>query len=269
MPTSLEYAIQWVQNSISVIPCLQRSKTPALDSWREYQLRLPTYDEVGRWFARPGYNLAVITGWRGLVVIDFDDMSAIETWLHRTDHVAQMTYKVLTARGVHYYFYSAEPARRAKLGGVDVKAAGGYVLSPPSIHPCGHEYKGNTTMALIQRIPSVADILPGYKEAIEAQRQPTAARDPFDDAMSDHEATGTTIAEIKAKYSIASMLGIPQCGPRVMTRCPFHNDQHASLAVYADGHAYCFGCNQRFGDALDFYAKLHSLSIAEAMREMA
>ncbi len=268
--SALEYAVEWVQNGIAVIPCLQRSKTPALDSWREYQQRLPAYDEVGRWFARPGYNLAVITGWRGLVVIDFDDLAVYKAWQREHEQLDNtLSYKVITARGIHLYFYADEPARTAKLQGCDVKAAGGYVLAPPSIHPCGVEYTPLGAMVMIQRIPSVADIMPGYVEAVEAQWTVRVERDPFDEAMSDHESTGTTIEAIKARVTPATLLGVPEPrGRAVMVRCPIHGDEHPSMSLYPDGRWYCHACRQG-GDVIDLEAAMQRVDVPTAMRALA
>ena len=59
------------------------------------------------------------------------------------------------------------------------------------------------------------------------------------------------------------------------TTCCFHNETKASLTFYTDDPAnkkknsfFCFAC-QANGDAINFYAKRHNLSIKEAVRELA
>ena len=272
---TLSEAKRWRNLGIATIPIRAGSKAPALDSWRPYQERLPTLRELTIWFSSGQYGLAVLTGWRGLVVIDFDNPWRYSEWLASLAgdiaSLALSTYQVRTRRGKHFYFYCDTPAECWAGDGVDVKAAGGYVLAPPSVHPSGHVYAPLSKPSQIATIGKVGDLLPAYDKRdapppIVAGDH--AAHDPYDDAMRDSAPTGTSIEEIKRRHSIASLMGVRQNGQRVMVNCPFHNDEHASFAIYNDGHGFCFGCQRWFGDVLDFYAELHGLSLADAMREM-
>ena len=66
-----------------------------------------------------------------------------------------------------------------------------------------------------------------------------------------------TIAEIKAALSITTVLaryGL-EAGPKGAMRCPFHDDQSASMKIYTDTNtAYCFAgsCDVRSVDVIDF-----------------
>ena len=268
-----EIAQTWRNAGIATIPILAGSKSPALDSWREFQTQLPTSRELECWFSRPGYNLAVITGWRGLAVIDWDDTMAYSAWLAELSPgmaaLILKTYQVQTARGFHLYMYSNKAARSAHNPSTwDVKAAGGYVLAPPSIHPSGRQYVGYGRIEAIARVESIADILPGYEQAIEAQRmQAPVLVDPFDVAMQPRAEMGA-IEAVKGKISIADLLGHNGHGQRTwLTTCPLHGDHLPSFAVYQDGHAHCFGCGWH-GDVIDLYAAMHHVSIAVAIREL-
>ena len=156
---TLEVAQNWLHIGIATIPILARSKSPALDSWGEYQERLPTMFELTAWFGESGYNLAVVTGWQNLVIVDFDDMGAFSSWLAELtqSNAARVltTYRVSTARGMHLYFYVDEPTRAGKMPNVDIKAAGGYALAPPSIHPSGALYVGTDRPENIQHVESI------------------------------------------------------------------------------------------------------------------
>jgi Bifunctional DNA primase/polymerase, N-terminal/Primase C terminal 1 (PriCT-1) len=61
------------------------------------------------------------------------------------------TVEVITARGRHVYFkMPAAPIRNSagKLApGLDIRATGGYVLVPPSIHPTGRRYEWSVDCA--------------------------------------------------------------------------------------------------------------------------
>jgi hypothetical protein len=61
------------------------------------------------------------------------------------------TVEVITARGRHVYFkMPAAPIRNSagKLApGLDIRATGGYVLVPPSVHPTGRQYEWSVDCA--------------------------------------------------------------------------------------------------------------------------
>ena len=49
--------------------------------------------------------------------------------------------------------------------------------------------------------------------------------------------------------------------------CPFHDERSPSFVIYENNSYYCFGCGA-WGDAIDFYAKQHHVSFAEAVRRL-
>ena len=94
----------------------------------------------------------------------------------------------------------------------------------------------------------------------------SADLDPFDAAM-QADYVGLSVQEIKARHTLASVLGIAPSRRRTMLKCPLpgHDDRNASFAVFSDDRFYCFGC-QRYGDVVDFVAMRDNISLAEAMR---
>jgi len=261
--TSLDTALQWRALGIATIPILAGSKQPALESWHQFQSELPTEAKLRAWFAVVKFNLAVITGHRNLVVVDVDDPTLCDAW----ETLAKMdTYHVQTARGWHYYLYVENEVRCWKGEGVDLKASGGYVLAPPSIHPSGHKYTGVGDPAQIARVGSIKEVLPEYEPPALIAHVSRPA-DPYDMAM--RQDCGISVADIKATVRWEDVLNVNGTARRgvMMINCPFHQDDHASMALYSDKHAHCFGCNWH-GDILDAFAGLHNLTIQEAMREM-
>jgi hypothetical protein len=131
----------------SIFPLKPRSKLPAVRSWLEYQRRHLNFDELEQWFSTPDYNVAVVTGRiSGIFVVDLDSPAAI-AWA--TEHLPPYDLRVRTARGLHcYYPYSgARPMRnktRIQWQGetleLDIRAEGGYVVGPGSVHESGHVY---------------------------------------------------------------------------------------------------------------------------------
>ena len=267
---ALEAAIRWLSEGVATIPIVSGGKTPAINSWKPYERRLPNKDELRLWFSN-GYSLAVITGWRNLVVVDWDDMDKHTKWLDELTpaqaHLVLSTYQVKTGRGLHLYFRTATETNTMPGNGVDVKANGGYVLAPPSIHPSGRHYQAVGSIEDIKAIDNIDDLLPP---------PPTPSwgvwgvheQDPFDAAMSKSpDFSGVEI--IHSRWQVDDLLpGLPQHRGTRKTKCPFHDDGQASLAVYSDGHLFCFGCGWHARDVIGLYAGLHKMDIGEAIREM-
>lgn len=122
-----------------------------LVSWRDYQKKRATPDEVRAWFEKwPNANVGIVTGQiSNLVVLDIDRAH------HGEDSLADMETRhgplpeTVTALsgggGRHFYFAaSADPVPlRSRVGiapGIDVRAEGGMVVAPPSHHPSGGRY---------------------------------------------------------------------------------------------------------------------------------
>ena len=131
----LQHALQYRAMGLSVIPVKPNSKIPAT-KWLEYQLRLPSIDEINEWWGgeNPLYNIGIVTGAiSGIVVIDCDSPSAITAFLELYKGDAP---RVRTPRGMHFFFKYEEGMRNSvRVAGydLDIRADGGYVVAPPSI----------------------------------------------------------------------------------------------------------------------------------------
>ena len=276
MNTVQTAATTWLDSGIAVIPIAYRDKRPRVPSWREFQDRLPTADEVRRWFASRLTNLAIITGWRGLVVLDFDQRPLYDlwrAWATATAPAVTNSYTVRTSRGVHVYYYIAEPVQTMRAGTIDIKAAGGYVLAPPSIHPSGAAYEV-ITPAAIMRVDRLADLLPpALLEQPPAPVRPRRVEElpasPWHSAIAPARLTDRTISEIADMHNLLDLFpGAQRRGQRYWTCCPLHNDHNASLSIDADGRrARCWaGC--LWGDYIDWYAALNDLTLSAAVAEL-
>lgn len=109
--------------------CDRPGKHPLHDDWQTEQLNL---DKTPAWA-----NLGVRTG-HGLVVIDIDDPTIAKLSDYPT------TFTVQTAAGFHLYFThtNAKNFRTCVKWrpGTDVRAEGGLVVAPPSLHISGVRY---------------------------------------------------------------------------------------------------------------------------------
>ena len=131
----------------SVIPLEYGGKKPII-RWTEYQHRPATFAELEQWFGERVLNVGVVTGHvSGMFVLDADTPEAI-AWAEANLPMSDM--RVRTAKGVHlYYPLSADSSMRNKARirvgyggriGLDVRAQGGYVVGPGSVHSSGIVY---------------------------------------------------------------------------------------------------------------------------------
>ena len=141
--------------SLSIFPLKPKKKRP-IEEWAIWQERRPTPQEVDSWFKNGGAkNLAIVCGQvSGYIVLDEDNPPAFRSWLAEHGHHLPPTATVKTSSykddqgNLHqkYHHYFLHPGGKIKnmikkIPGADIKADGGYVVAPPSIHPNGEVYE--------------------------------------------------------------------------------------------------------------------------------
>lgn len=122
---------------------------------------------IRAWWAKtPDANIGLDVGRAGLVVIDLDkrgDRDGFAEWdeLVQRHQLQATTYTSLTGGGGKHLLFQA-PAEveihnsAGKLAsGIDVRANGGYIVLPPSIHPSGKAYEWADPFASIEPLPKV------------------------------------------------------------------------------------------------------------------
>jgi hypothetical protein len=142
----LEAALEYAARGFRVHPLRDAGKEPRVKAWPE---RATTEaPKIRRWWSEwPEANVGIATG-DGIAVLDVDPRNGgdetLEAYVYNTNGIGMTTTaEVLTGgNGRHLYFAAPPGLRSAVLGpGLDLKAEGGYVLAPPSIHPeTGKEY---------------------------------------------------------------------------------------------------------------------------------
>lgn len=133
----LKAALSYLERGWSVIPISPRSKK-ALIKWRDFARRLPTEDEVRAWWSEfPNASVGIVTGKvSNLVVVDVDPDRGgdADEWQRQ----APSGVRASTPRGGAHFYYTHPTGREVRnsvdrvADGVDVRAAGGYVVAPPS-----------------------------------------------------------------------------------------------------------------------------------------
>ncbi len=278
MNQRLAEAIRWYGEGVSVIPVHNGTKVAAV-RWTEYVRRLPTPDELVRWFERQNLsNYGVICGQRHgqsghLAVVDFDRLDAGVNWLLS---MRGETYTVATSRGLHAYFFTEEPAPTCHFDGGDVKGSG-YVLGAGSVHPSGWVYQALTD-APIQNICSIREVLPDLPETPEARPKPPVilsnpvVQTPWDAAEFQRP---NLVDTIRARFSLLDFLPDAQKtdggGRWYVARCPLHDDHRPSMWIDAKNQICgCYaGCNGgRAMDVVNLMAQVWGVSNSDAIERL-
>lgn len=141
-------ALAYVQRGWHVFPCKYKSKVPATpNGFKDASL------DLAAWENNQEFNIGIATGKVSkLVVVDIDPKhngpASWEAFCKKWEITPEElnTYRVVTGSlGSHLYFLYPEgldvPSRIGVLEGVDIKAEGGYVIAPPSVHENGRDYR--------------------------------------------------------------------------------------------------------------------------------
>lgn len=132
-----------------VFPVIERGKTPA--TRRGFLGASSDPRRIRSWWAAGAFNIGMPTGaTSGIVVVDVDDDKG------GSEHLAALlalppTRSAKTGNGFHYYFAAPATELRSRVGflpGVDLRAAGAYVVAPPSVHASGRSYEWISTAPL-------------------------------------------------------------------------------------------------------------------------
>lgn len=148
----LDAALSYAKRGWCVFPLVERDKTPAVSGG----FTVATVDEEQirmAWERRPGMNVAIATGAMsgGLLVIDLDvhpekgedGTDVLWAWEREHGELPETVTAKTGSGGVHLYYRCNVPVQcsvNPELG-VDVRSDGGYVVAPPSVHPCGGRYE--------------------------------------------------------------------------------------------------------------------------------
>lgn len=149
----LESAKKYANMGIAVFPLKPKSKVPATENG--FKDATTDIRIIEKWWGKnPNFNIGIATGQisGGLVAVDMDiDEEKGKDGYHNFTRWCDDNYLVLpdswlsiTGRGGYHLFYKSifpVSSRNSWLDDVDIKADGGYVVAPPSIHPNGTRYE--------------------------------------------------------------------------------------------------------------------------------
>lgn len=126
--------------------CSSPGKHP-IGSWKEYQQRHASEEEVRSWFRKhPHANVGIVTGEiSGLVVLDIDGKEGLENLAALNFEIPE-TFMVETGGGGQHHYFAYPPGGLSNSASkiapkVDIRADGGFVVAPPSMHVSGRRYE--------------------------------------------------------------------------------------------------------------------------------
>lgn len=136
----LEAAIRYAKAGWAVLPLQPRGKAPLTP----HGVKDATTDieTIRGWWRRwPHANLGLAVP-SGYLVVDLDSPD-VYARLRAEDLELPATVTATTGRGVHKWYSTGQLQVRnrvALLPGIDIRAPGGYIVAPPSVHPSGAIY---------------------------------------------------------------------------------------------------------------------------------
>lgn len=202
MSELMDSALKYAKLGLAVFPLFPKSKKPAT----EHGFKDATTDpeQICKWWeAQPDCNIGIATGWRsgGLVVIDVDDghgdgrgSDSLREWEHTNGSLPETVTCITGTGGYHYYFLESEPFgnKAGLIYHVDVRADGGYVVAPPSVHPNGNRYEWDALYGLGEvPIPKNNEVVRRFLRP--ANKHDQTAANPLPDVFPEGERTDSLI----------------------------------------------------------------------------
>ncbi len=163
----VDHALGYAREGWPVFPLRPQGKAPLTRNG----VKDATTDQqtISGWWRRyPEANIGMAIP-DGYLVLDLDAEDALYR-LKAEDRILPATAWARTAQGYHFWFRKSGENRNrvGLLEKVDVRAPGGYVVVPPSIHPSGAVYRWEVELK-----PSAVAAAPSWlAELLDEERQP-------------------------------------------------------------------------------------------------
>lgn len=173
MEEILKLANEYLDNGWSVLPVKPEEKRPYMTNWLQYNRSRVSRSMMENWFTSlSGAGIGIVTGKiSNIVVLDVENYCKIPIDELLKKYPTQMISR--TGSGGYHLFYQY-PTNVSHIGnrvglfdGIDLRADGGFIVLPPTIHPSGGRYEW------IQK--GMAGVFPN--SLLDVQSQPKAQGD--------------------------------------------------------------------------------------------
>lgn len=148
-----EAALSYAKKGLAVFPLIEKDKKPLTANGFKDATTDPA--KIEEWWAiHPNANIGIATGQisGGLVAIDMDidkdkdknGYHSFKEWCDENFLILPDSWLSITGRGGYHLFYRSLFPVKSRIGwleDVDIRADGGYIVAPPSIHPNGTRYE--------------------------------------------------------------------------------------------------------------------------------
>lgn len=147
-----EWALLYAGMGFAVFPLRPKDKRPATENG--FKAATTNAQQIADWWDKhPDSNIGIATGSMsgGLVVIDLDidkekgvnGYESLKEWQREHEELPE-TWQSITGRGGYHLLFRDSATNKSRTGlyeGVDIRADGGYIVAPPSVHPNGNQYE--------------------------------------------------------------------------------------------------------------------------------
>lgn len=147
MPMVNELATEYVDSGWSILPVRPDEKRPYMTNWLQYTKTRATRSMVDGWFCNlSGAGVGVVTGRvSNMVVLDVENDCPYPISDLLKKYPTQMVSR--TGSGGYHLFYQyptsvISVSNRVRIfDGADLRADGGFIVLPPTMHACGNRYE--------------------------------------------------------------------------------------------------------------------------------
>lgn len=147
MQDLLKLVNEYSEHGWSILPVKPDEKRPYLQNWLQYMNEKASLSVLNNWFTHlAGAGVGMVTGKiSGIIVLDVENTCPMPIEeilkLYPTNMISQ------TGSGGYHLFYQyplnkGRVSNRVRLfDGIDLRADGGFIVLPPTIHPNGKKYE--------------------------------------------------------------------------------------------------------------------------------
>lgn len=145
--TISELVAEYVDSGWSILPVRPEEKRPFMTNWLQYTKTRATHEMVDNWFnTLSGAGVGAVTGKiSGMIVLDIEHNCPFKIEDLLKKYPTQMVAR--SGSGGYHLFYQyptnvSKVSNRVRIfEGADLRADGGFIVLPPTIHPNGNRYE--------------------------------------------------------------------------------------------------------------------------------
>lgn len=241
-------ALAYAQQGIYVFPCRPRDKRPlTANGFKDATTDRDTVNAF--WTRHPNANLGIDLGRSGLLAVDIDGPEALEPFRELDLPETRIITTGRPEGGRHHWFRppSGVTITTTILAPkLDLRAAGSYVVAPPSIHPSGARYVSNGEAIAALSQADVDRIRQSAAEHARATGRPDRPAKTYTTPFATNNPAHAALKAIPTELYVW-LLTRQEMNRHGFTPCPLpgHDDgdhDGGSFHAFAGTGWRCFGC---------------------------